>query len=159
MRTLHNNKPWEIPFFQRGRIELFTGGWVSCCWVPKRDDKGWTENFVPRRNSLKSEHLPDRKGWAFYRTMSELLLSPKEGWRRMKLKLYAKVQLPEKRAIFLRERVELFTGGWVSYSWVSKRDDAENKKNDKTDEESRKGKYKYTVWWNLIYKKVFFILR
>ena len=111
--------------------------------------------------------LQERKVWALYRRVSELLLSPKEGWRRMKWKLYAKVQRPEKRAspweeglsslpegewavaesqrgmtqdevsivyrgatpwkkgILLRERVELFTGGWVSCCWVPKRDDAE----------------------------------
>ena len=42
--------------------------------------------------------LQERKVWALYRRVSELLLSPKEGWRRMKWKLYAKVQRPEKRA-------------------------------------------------------------
>ena len=41
--------------------------------------------------------LPERKGWALYRRVSELLLSPKEGWRRMKWKFYAEVQHPEKR--------------------------------------------------------------
>ena len=130
--------------------------------------------------------------------MSELLLSPKEGWHRMKLKLYAEEQRPEKRAssweeemsllpegewavtesqrgmtkdemktvcrgatpwkmgIFLRGRVELFTGGWVSWCWVSKRDDAENgNSNYKTDGGNRKRKYKHFIWCNLMYKKVF----
>ena len=32
------NKPWETWFFQRGKDELFTGGWVSWSWVQKRDD-------------------------------------------------------------------------------------------------------------------------
>ena len=131
--------------------------------------------------------------------MSELLLSPKEEWRRMKLKLYAEEQRPEKRAssweeemsllpdgewavaesqrgmtkdemktvcrgatpwktgISLRGRVELFTGGWVSWCWVPKRDDAENEKsNYKTDEGYRKGKYKHFVWSSLMYKTKFF---
>ena len=141
--------------------------------------------------------LPDRKEWALYRRVSELLLSPKEGWRRIEWNLYDKanalkdVHLPEKLSflpvgewavaetqrgvtqdeveiicqgatpwktgIFVRGRVELFTGGWVSSCWVPKRDDAENEKNDyKTDEGKRKGKYNHFVWWNLIYKKVFF---
>ena len=142
--------------------------------------------------------LPERKGWAPYRRVSELLLSSKEGWRRMKWKLYAKMQRPEKRVpywedglsslqegewalaesrrgmtqdevklvcqyatpwktgIFLRERVELFTGGWVSFCWVPKRDDVENEKNDyKTDEGNRKEKYKHIFWCNLMYKKDF----
>ena len=64
--------------------------WVCCCWVPKRDDAGWSENCMPRCNALKNGHLPERKGWDLYRRVSELLLSPKEGWRRMKWKLYVK---------------------------------------------------------------------
>ena len=142
--------------------------------------------------------LQERKVWPLYRRVSELLLSPKERWRRMKWKIYAEVQCPEKRAssweeglsslpegewavaesrremtqdevknvcrgaspwkagIFLRGRFELFTGGWVSWCWVPKRDDAENEKsNYKTDEGNRKGKYKHFVWSNLMYKKVF----
>ena len=62
--------------FLRGRVELFTGGTVSCCWIPERDDAGWSQNCMP------SLHLPERKGCALYRRVSELLLSPKEGWRR-----------------------------------------------------------------------------
>ena len=140
----------------------------------------------------------ERKVWALYRRVSELLLSPKEGWRRMKWKLYAKVQRPEKRAssweeglnslpegewavaesqremtqdevknvcrgatpwktgIFLRVRFELFTGGWVSWCWVPKKDDAENEKsNYMTNEGYSKGRYKRFVWSNLMYKKLF----
>ena len=142
--------------------------------------------------------LPERKGWALYWRVSELLLSPKQGWRRMKWKLYAKVQRTEKRVsswgkglrslpegewavaesqtgltqdevkiicqsathwktgIFLRGRVEIFTGGWVTWCWVPERDDAENEKNDhKTDEGNRKGKYKHLFWCNLMYKRDF----
>ena len=74
--------PWKTGIFLIGRVELFTGGWVSCCWVPKRDDAGWSENCMPRCSALKNGHLPERKGWALYRRASELLLSPKKGWRR-----------------------------------------------------------------------------
>ena len=98
MRTSHNNKPWEAWLVERRRVELFTGGWVSCCWVPKRDDAGWSENCMARCNALKNGHLPERKGWALYRRVTELLLSPKEEWRRMNWRLYAKVQRPEKWA-------------------------------------------------------------
>ena len=142
-------------------------------------------------------YLPEKNGGSLYQRVSELLLSPREGWRRMKWKLYVEVERPEKRAssweeglsslpegewavaesqrgmtqdevkilcqgatpwktgIFLRGRVELFTGGWVSCCWVPKRDDAENEKsNYKTDEGYRKGKYKHFVWCNLMDKKV-----
>ena len=54
----------------------------------------------------------ERKVWALYRRVSELLLSPKEGWRRMKWKLYAKVQRPEKRHLPKRK-------GWALYRRVS----------------------------------------
>ena len=121
---LQYNKPWETWFFQRGEDELFTGGWVGYCWVPNRDDARLREKCMPRCNALKNWRLPDRKGWALYWSVSELLLSPKEGWHRMKWKLYAEVQRPEKRA----SSWELFTGGWVSWWWVPKRDDAENEK-------------------------------
>ena len=40
----------------------------------------------------------ERKHWGLYWRVSELLLSPKEGWRRMKWTLYAEVQRPKKRA-------------------------------------------------------------
>ena len=90
--------PWKTGIFLRGRVKLFIGGWVSCCWVPKKDDTGWSKKCMPRCNALKNEHLPNRKGWALYRRVSEMLLSAKEGWRRMKWKMYVKVQRPEKRA-------------------------------------------------------------
>ena len=142
--------------------------------------------------------LPERKVWALHQRVSEPLLSPKEGWHRMKWKLYAEVQCSEKRAsswegglsslpkgewavaksqrgmtedevkircrgampwktgIFLRGRVELFTGGRVSWCWVPGRAVAENEKsNYKTVEGNRKGKYKHFLWCNLIHKKVF----
>ena len=63
---------------------------------------------------------------------------------------------PWKTGIFLGGRVELFTGGCVSWYWVQNRDDAEDEKNDyKTDEGNRKGKYKYIFWYNLMHKKDF----
>ena len=52
--------PWKTVIFLRRRVELFTGMWVSCCWVPKRDDTGWSENCMPRCNALKNGHLPKR---------------------------------------------------------------------------------------------------
>ena len=55
-------KPWKTGIFLRGRVELFTGGWVSCCWVPKRDDAGWGENCMPRCNVLINGHLPEGLG-------------------------------------------------------------------------------------------------
>ena len=58
--------------------------------------------------------------------------------------------------IFLRGRIEFFTGGWVSRCWVPKSEDAENEKNNYNKNESnRKGKYKHFVWCNLMSKKVF----
>ena len=81
---------------ERKEYELYTGGWVSCCWVPKRDDAEWSENCMPGCNTLKSGYLPKRKGGVLYQRMSELLLNINEGWHRMKWKVYAKVQTPEK---------------------------------------------------------------
>ena len=148
-----------------------------------------SEICMPRCNALKIGHLPERKGWVLYRRLSELLLSPKEGWRMIKWNLHAKLQRPENRAssweeglssllesewavaesqrgmtqdkmelvsrcatpwkmgIFLIGRVEFFTGVWVSWCWILKRDDTENDNNNyKIDEGNRKGKYKHLVW-------------
>ena len=58
--------------------------------------------------------LPERKVWALYRKVSELLLSPKEGWRRIKWKLYAKVQRPEKQESSWEESLSsLPEGEWA----------------------------------------------
>ena len=73
---------------------------------------------MPRWNTLQNRHLPERKGWALYRKVSKLWLSPKEGWRKMKGANHWKT------GIFLRGTAELFTEGWVSCCWVSKRDGA-----------------------------------
>ena len=74
--------PWKTGIFLRVKAELFTGGWVSCCLIPKRNDAEWSENCMPRCNALKNGHLPEKKGWALYRRVRKLLLSPKEGWCR-----------------------------------------------------------------------------
>ena len=72
--------PWKTSIFLRGRVELFNGGWLSCCWVPKRDDAGWSESCLRTCNALKNGHLLERKGWALYRRVKKLLLIPKEEW-------------------------------------------------------------------------------
>ena len=75
---------WKMGIFLRGRMELFTRGWVSCCQVTKMNDARWSENCMPRCNALKNGYLPERKGRALRWGMNELLLSTKEGWRRIK---------------------------------------------------------------------------
>ena len=67
-----------------------------------------------------------------------------------KVKFVCHGATPWKMSILLRQRVELFTWGWVSCCWVPKRKDTGNENNDcKTDEENRKGKYKHHVSCNL----------
>ena len=46
--------PWKTGIFLSGMVEFFSGGWVSWCWVPKRDDAGWSENCTPRCNAWKT---------------------------------------------------------------------------------------------------------
>ena len=70
--------PWKTGIFLRGRVELFTGGWVNFCWVTNRDDAGWSETCMPTSNALNNGHLPERKDWVLYRRVSEQVLSPKE---------------------------------------------------------------------------------
>ena len=58
--------------------------------------------------------LPKRKGGALSRKVSELSLSPKEGWRRIKRNLYAKVHRPKKRASSWEEGLSsLPEGKWA----------------------------------------------
>ena len=58
--------------------------------------------------------LPKRKGGALYQKVSELLLSPKEGWHRTKWTLYPKVQRPKKRASSWEEGLSsLSEGKWA----------------------------------------------
>ena len=73
-----NNKPRKTWFLQRGKYELFVGGWVSCCWVPKRDEAGWSKNCMLRCNALKNGHLPERKDWALYRKVVSCCRDPKK---------------------------------------------------------------------------------
>ena len=88
--------------------------------------------------------LPERKGyelfngrwvkWAFAESRREMMQD--------KMKFVCQGATPWKTGIFLRGRVELFTGGWVSCCWVPKRDDTENEKNEyNTNEGNRKRKY------------------
>ena len=69
---------------------------------------------MPRCNALKNRHLPERKGWVLYRRVSELILSHNKGGRRMKYKVYAKVQRPEKRISSWKYRLSsLLEGKWA----------------------------------------------
>ena len=55
--------------------------------------------------------LPEKKGWALYRRVSELLLSSNEWWRRMKWKLYATLQQPKKQTSSREEGLSSLTEG------------------------------------------------
>ena len=65
--------------------------------------------------------LPERKIWALYRMVSELLLSPKEGSCRMKWTFYEKWYLPERKgwALYLRVSKLLLSlkEGWRRMKW------------------------------------------
>ena len=52
---------------------------------------------LTKQYALSNMILSERKVWALYRKVSELLPSPKKGWRRMKWKLYDEVQRPDKK--------------------------------------------------------------
>ena len=54
--------------------------------------------YITQQYVVRNMILSEKKGWGLYRRVSKLLLSPKEGWRRMKQNPYDKVQRPEKRA-------------------------------------------------------------
>ena len=99
--------------------------------------------------------LPERKGWALYRSVSDLFLSRKREWRRMKWKLYAEVQRPEKWVSSSEEGLSsLPEGEWavVEFQRGIAQDEV------KLVCRCAKGKDKHIVWCNLMYKKVFLIL-
>ena len=107
--------------------------------------------YKTKEGSDRREHNNEpRKTWFYQRRRDEPLT---RGWAsksqrsvtRDKVKILCQGATHWKTGIFLRGRVELFTGG----CGIPKRDDAENEKNDyKTDEGDRKGKYKYLSWSN-----------
>ena len=47
--------------FLRGRVDLFIGGWVSCCWVSKRNDAGWSWKSA----CFICNHILDICSWIF----------------------------------------------------------------------------------------------
>ena len=82
---------------------------------PKRAQAGRCEN-INNNKIISPENmiLPVRKEWTLYRRVSELLLTPKEGWRRMKWKLYHDVQSLEKLTSSWEERLSsLPEGEWA----------------------------------------------
>ena len=105
-----------------------------------------SQRCMPSSSVMKNGQLPWEEGLIF--------LSKDEWTSTLKVKLVCQIAAPWKTDIFLREKVELFFGGWVSLSWVIKRDDAENEKND-YETNKRKRKCKHLGWCHLIYKKIF----
>ena len=121
---------------------------------PKRDQAGYEnidKTISPKKHdSSREESLNSLSGgeWAVAKSLREMTQN--------EMKIVCQGATPWKTGIFLRGRVELLTGRWVSCCWVPKRDDAENEKNNyKKNEGNRKGKYKHFVWYNLMYRKVF----
>ena len=154
-------KPWETI----SSWELSSRECVSWCLISTRDtrDDTWKIGIsMPRSNIPKNGHLPEREGWALCGRVSELLLRLKDGWCRLKWNWYAKVQRPRKPETsweeglsFLQRMHELRLSHhkrWRRSSIldskgpcsVSRRDDAENRKED-----CRKEKYKHLFWCNV----------
>ena len=144
-RYLPKGKGWTL---YRRMSELLLSpkeGWHRMKWKvyakvqrPEKWASSWEEGLS---SSLEGE-------WA--------VAESQRGMMQDKVKLVCQCATPWKIGIFLRGRIEFFTGGWVRWCLVPKRDDAENEKNDnKTDKGNRKGKYKHLVWYNLMYKKDF----
>ena len=125
--------PEKHDFFKEESMSSLSEGWVSYYWVPKLNDAGWIENCMPRSNALKNWHLPEKKGWPLYGRVSELLLSPKEGWPG-----WSENCIPERKGL----------KGWrrECEEWLQDR------------RGKHKKKYKDLVWCNLIYQKIFSIL-
>ena len=69
--------PRKAGIFLRGRVELFTGGWMLLS--PKKAWRRMKWKFFAEEQHPEKRNLPERKRWALYRRVSELLLSPKEG--------------------------------------------------------------------------------
>ena len=134
--------PWKTGIFLRGRVELFTGGWMSWCWVPNRDDA----DEVKKSKLYAEVQRPKKRAPSWKEEFSSLpecewvVADSQRAMYQDKEKLVCRCAKPRKMGIFLRQKVELFTGGWVSWCWVP--NDAENEKNN------------YNLK-NLMYEKVF----
>ena len=89
--------PWKTGIFLGGRVELFTGMSVSCWWVPKRDETGWSESCMPRCNTLRNGYLPERKGWVLSRRA--VAESQKRMSKRMERMNARQIKKTEKKSI------------------------------------------------------------
>ena len=121
-------------------------------WAVAESQIGMTQDEV---KIVRRGAAPWKTGSSWEEGLSSLsegewaVAESQRGMTQDKVKLVCRCTMPWKMGIFLRGKVELFIGGWVSCCWVPKRDDAENGKNGyKTDEGNRKGKYKYLFWCN-----------
>ena len=145
MRTLTNNKPWEAKkvwaLYRRvsGLLLSPKEEWSSMKWKLYARMQRAEKRASSWEEELSS--LPEDE-WAVAESQRGMTLD--------EVKIVWGGATPWKTGIFLRGKVELFTGGWVSCCWVPKSDDAGNEKNDfMTDEENREGKYKHHVSCNL----------
>ena len=64
--------PWKMCIFLRGRVELFTGGWMSCCWVQKRDNTRWSEGATCNVQRATCQGATPRKTSIFLRLRVKL---------------------------------------------------------------------------------------
>ena len=121
MRTSHNNKHNWLK--EKALSSLPEGEWAVA-----ESQRGMTQdeikNCTPRSNALKNGHLPEEElsslpegEWA--------VAESQRGMTQDEVKIVCQGATPWKTGTFLKGRVELFTGGWVSFCWVLKRDDAE----------------------------------
>ena len=122
---------------------------------PKRTQARQCEN-IRKQWALRNMILLWKKGWALCQRVSELLLSPKEGWRRIKWNLYVKEHS-------LKDGHPPERKGWALYRRVSelllnpkeqRRREWEEWLQDRRKKDNRKWMYKHLVWCNLMYKKV-----
>ena len=77
---------------------------------------------MSKSSVLKNGHVVERKDSALYRRVSELVLSLKRKMTQDKVKLVPQDSATWKISVFRRERIEPFTGGWMRWCWVSKKD-------------------------------------
>ena len=128
----------RVSSWEEGRNSLPVGEWADAEYqieMTQMKSKLYAEVQRPKKRapSWKEEFssLPECE-WVFAESQRAMYQD--------KVKLVCRCAKPRKMGIFLRQKVELFTGGWVSWCWVP--NDAENEKNN------------YNLK-NLMYEKVF----
>ena len=99
--------PWKTGIFLRGRVELFTEGWVNCCWVPKRDDAENEKNDCKTdggNRKGKYKYLSWSNFWYIRKVFHSLLNTYKDSYKLLISRVSCSDEFLMKRLILSKKK-------------------------------------------------------